>query len=123
MQFETDKREAYELMQIAARACVDGTYDRLHALAEADRDGRCVVLPCKVGDTVYCISDCSDGVDERTIDRLVVCNDGRISISDGPYDGHICYADELGKIVGNPFWSGAFLTRAEAEAALGKEQQ
>ena len=29
--------------------------DRLRELAEADRDGRLVVLPCKVGDTVYLI--------------------------------------------------------------------
>lgn len=28
---------------------------RLRELAEADRDGRLVVLPCKVGDTVYLI--------------------------------------------------------------------
>ena len=27
--------------------------DRLRELAEADKDGRVVVLPCKVGDTVY----------------------------------------------------------------------
>lgn len=27
--------------------------DRLRELAEADKDGRCVVLPCKVGDVVY----------------------------------------------------------------------
>lgn len=27
--------------------------DRLCELVEADRAGRCVVLPCKVGDTVY----------------------------------------------------------------------
>lgn len=30
-----------------------GSYDRLRELAEADRDGRLVVLPCKVGDVVY----------------------------------------------------------------------
>ncbi len=30
-----------------------GGIDRVRALAEADRDGRLVVLPCKVGDTVY----------------------------------------------------------------------
>ena len=30
-----------------------GSYDRLRELAEADRDGRVMVLPCKVGDTVY----------------------------------------------------------------------
>ena len=27
--------------------------DRLKELAEADKEGRCLVLPCKVGDTVY----------------------------------------------------------------------
>lgn len=30
-----------------------GSYDRLRELAEADRAGRLVVLPCKVGDVVY----------------------------------------------------------------------
>lgn len=29
------------------------SYTRLRELAEADKDGRLVVLPCKVGDTVY----------------------------------------------------------------------
>lgn len=30
-----------------------GSYDRLRELAEADKDGRVVILPCKVGDTVW----------------------------------------------------------------------
>ena len=30
-----------------------GSYDRLRELAEADKAGRLVVLPCKVGDVVY----------------------------------------------------------------------
>ena len=30
-----------------------GSYGRLRELAEADKDGRLVVLPCKVGDTVW----------------------------------------------------------------------
>lgn len=30
--------------------------DRMRELAEADKDGRLVVLPCKLGDTVYMIS-------------------------------------------------------------------
>lgn len=30
-----------------------GGLDRLRKLAEADKDGRLVVLPCKVGDTAY----------------------------------------------------------------------
>lgn len=32
---------------------IGGGYTRLRELAKADRDGRLVVLPCKVGDTVY----------------------------------------------------------------------
>lgn len=34
---------------------IGGGYDRLRELAEADKDGRLVVLPCKVGDPVYLI--------------------------------------------------------------------
>ena len=33
-----------------------GGIDRLRELAEADKDGRLVVLPCKVGDTVWAVS-------------------------------------------------------------------
>lgn len=36
-------------------AALGTTPDHLRELAEADRDGRLVVLPCKVGDTVYLI--------------------------------------------------------------------
>ena len=32
------------------------SYTRLRELAEADKDGRLVVLPCKVGDTVWAVS-------------------------------------------------------------------
>ena len=32
---------------------IGGGYDRLRELAEADKDERVVVLPCKVGDVVY----------------------------------------------------------------------
>lgn len=32
-----------------------GPIDRLRELAQADREGRCVVPPCKSGDFVFCI--------------------------------------------------------------------
>ena len=36
------------------RAIIDGIpSDRLEAICDAERDGMCVVLPCKVGDTLY----------------------------------------------------------------------
>ena len=37
----------------------DVEYSRLRKLMQADREGRCVVLPCKVGDIVY---DCDFGM-------------------------------------------------------------
>lgn len=36
--------------------------NRLKELAEADKEGRCLVLPCKVGDTVY-VYDLEDDTD------------------------------------------------------------
>lgn len=42
--------EAAEQLRHLCRNC---DLDRLEKLAEADRDGRLVVLPCKVGDVVY----------------------------------------------------------------------
>lgn len=37
-------------------------FDRLRELTQADKEGRCLVLPCKVGDTYYTIQKtCSDG--------------------------------------------------------------
>lgn len=35
----------------------DYDLDRLRELVQADKEGRCVVLPCKVGDFVYVIDD------------------------------------------------------------------
>lgn len=52
--------ECYETIK-SSMAYYVGTLDgakgkitnRLRELADADKDGRCVVLPCKVGDTVW----------------------------------------------------------------------
>ena len=45
--------EAAEQLRHLCRNC---DIDRLEELAEADKDGRLVVLPCKVGDTVWAVS-------------------------------------------------------------------
>ena len=34
---------------------ISGDLDRLRELAQAEKEGRCVVLPCKIGDIVWCI--------------------------------------------------------------------
>ena len=69
--------------------------NRLRELAEADKDGRVVVLPCKVGDTVYILRRAFDGAD--------VVGETELWWDDIP---------QLGKTV--------FLTREEAEKALRK---
>lgn len=68
-------------------------FKRIVALMEADRAGRLVVLPCKVGDTVYIL--------RRTFDGADVVGETELWWDDIP---------QLGKTV--------FLTREEAEKAL-----
>ena len=43
----------HEAAETLRHLCRDCDLDQLEELAEADKDGRLVVLPCKVGDTVY----------------------------------------------------------------------
>lgn len=79
----------------------DMPVDRLRELKQADDEGRCVVLPCKVGDTVYQVDDIR--VYALEVRNLI-------------YDAGILAFDEsaIGKTV--------FLTREDAEAALRREQ-
>lgn len=106
-----DRLAAYEDTRLTpercaefARADAEGRYivmrdaeqegvARLRELSEADKDGRLVVLPCKVGDTVYIL--------RRTFDGADVVGETELWWTDIP---------QLGKTV--------FLTREEAEKAL-----
>ena len=94
-----------------------GSYDRLRELAEADKDGRVVVLPCKVGDTVYMIErifDIDNGVCDEICARKVIGHGGNnlnklwLVGSGGICNAYI-FVSEFGKTV--------FLTREEAERA------
>ena len=95
-----------------------GSYDRLRELSEADKDGRVVVLPCKVGDTVYMIErifDIDNGVCDEICARAVIGYGGNnlnklwLIGSGGICNAHI-FVSEFGKTV--------FRTREEAERAL-----
>ena len=71
---------------------------RLRELAEADKDGRVIILPCKLGTKVYRIRyEIADYPDEPDLE-----------IADTWFTPE--YRDDIGKTV--------FLTRAEAERAL-----
>ena len=91
---------------------------RLRELAEADKDGRVVVLPCKVGDTVYMIErifDIDNGVCDEICARKVIGYGGNNLnalwlIGSGGICNVSIFLSEFGKTV--------FLTREEAEKAL-----
>ena len=84
--------------------------DRLEKLAEADKDGRTVVFPCKVGDVVYGFHG------EKTILPMVVkwietCTNGWcIAVQYAPMAPSFYRFSDFGKTV--------FLTHEEAKKAL-----
>ena len=85
--------------------------DRLRELVEADREGRCVVLPCKVEDDVYI------NIFRRTLTFTVIsisqmASTPTFKAQHGIRLVYIFKADDVGETV--------FMTREEAEAALAK---
>lgn len=91
-----------------------GSYDRLRELAEADKNGRVVVLQCKAGDTVYEVTS-RKTISEYRVKAIRVelfCTFIEWDIAAGFVDKSIfgVPVDEIGKSV--------FLTREEAEKAL-----
>ena len=83
--------------------------DRLRELAQADREGRCVVLPAKPDQTIY---QWRIGDDCPSVSRL----DG-VQIN---ADGEITYPIWNGYLIPEDFGKTVFLTREEA--ALRRDQ-
>lgn len=84
--------------------------DRLRELAQADKEGRCVVLPAKPDQTIY---QWRKGDDCPSVSRL----DG-VQIN---ADGEITYPIWCGHLTPGDFGKTVFLTREEA--ALRREQE
>lgn len=106
---------AMKLMRLAdlERLC---SYDRLRELAEADKDGRVVVLPCKLGDTVWIVGTVRKLYSAKV--RAFFC--GHPSAVRGDDDGghiHMIRTTEC-DIPMQEFGKTVFLTREEAEKAL-----
>lgn len=96
--------EAAETLRQLCRGC---DLDRLEKLDEADKNGRVVVLPCKIGDVLYRASP-SGVVVHRVANMVYRELTSRWYIDTIP---NLPYAsEELGKTT--------FLTREEAEKAL-----
>lgn len=109
--------EAAEQLRHLCRNC---DLDRLEKLAEADKDGRVVVLPCKVGDTLWVTGrdNVPREMELEAPDIRAVCTDEDnlcMSTCNRKPDGFCAYrlrndGADIGKTV--------FLTREEAEKAL-----
>ena len=106
--------------------------DRLRELAEADRDGRCVILPCKVGDICYEVDPGHPGAIKHTVTGTTVYNrqeDGNRYMADfvnitvidtwAVAEDGCEWADQYTVAE----WADAPKTRPEAEAALASAKQ
>lgn len=117
---------AYEDTGLTPQACAEAreagkvlsscdiSFGRLAELLTADKDGRLVVPPCKVGDTVYEVTS-RKTISEYRVKAIRVelfCTFIEWDITAGFVDKSIfgVPVDEIGKTV--------FLTREEAEKAL-----
>ena len=121
---ELAEQRAFDyIMELIKGFCDDET-DRINELMEADKEGRCLVLPCKVGDTYYTIQKtCSDGgyakkgeyfpngsdceyCDIRDCDKEFVILEHKFNSLNFIVD----YMEYIGELL--------FLTKEEAEKAL-----
>lgn len=104
-----ERLKAYEDAGLSPQACAeareieetlsgcDYSISRMVELMKADKDGRVVILPCKVGDTVYRL-------------QYIEQTPGRFTVGVVPIKFALIWLEEFGKTV--------FLSREEAEKAL-----
>jgi hypothetical protein len=90
-----------------AQAAENMTVGRLKEFAEADKDGRVVVLPCKVGDKLYRVF-AGEIFEHRVGSMKYFAIQGRWDIETYPFCP--CVESSIGKTV--------FFSREEAEKAL-----
>ena len=88
--------------------------DELKEMVQAKRDGRCVVLPCKVEDDVY-INILGRTLPFTVISISQMASTPTFKAQHGIRLVYIFKADDVGETV--------FMTRAESEAALRREQE
>ena len=97
----------HEAAETLRQLCQNCDLDRLEKLAEADRAGRLVVLPCKVGDKLYRVFY-GEIFEHRVGSMKYFAIQGKWDIETYPFCP--CVESSIGKTI--------FLTREEAEKAL-----
>lgn len=95
------------------------TYDleRLRELVEAEKDGRCVVLPCRIGDSVFMATGRSKitGYEEDICDGFYIGRDGVLQVKAQNHKGNHGTYGVMGQT--------AELTRESAEAAIEAQKE
>lgn len=102
-EIDMDHEAAEQLRQL----CRNCDLDRLEKLAEADKDGRLVVRPCKVGDTLFRVF-AGEILEHRVRNMRYLAIQERWDIDTTPFCPYV--ESSIGRTI--------FLTREEAEAAL-----
>ena len=97
----------HEAAETLRQLCQNCDLDRLEKLAEADRDGRVVVRPCKVGDTLFRVF-AGEILEHKVRNMRYLAIQGRWDIDTTPFCSYV--ESSMGKTI--------FLTREEAEKAL-----
>ena len=103
----------HEAAETLRQLCRGYDLGRLVNLAEADKDGRVVVLPCKVGDTVWAILDGKKHACKCMVEFINIGGLGTTIV--------LCKVDGLREqygVTAASFGKTIFLSREEAEAAL-----
>lgn len=86
--------------------------DRLRELAEADKDGRVVIPPCKIGDKLYRVF-AGEIFEHRVGSMKYFAIQGQWDIETYPFCPYV--ESSIGKTI--------FLTREEAEARIGGDER
>ena len=116
-----ERLKAYEDAGLSPQACsmcreieeglssTDYSISRMLELMKADKDGRLVVLPCKVGDTVWrIVRDGNPHITRDAVRDMYFADDMTLCVELA--GGRVTFTEKFGKTV--------FLTREEAERAL-----
>lgn len=104
---EAQAKEIEKLRGQLRHLCRNCDLDRLEKLAEADRDGRVVVRPCKVGDTLFRVF-AGEILEHKVRNMRYLAIQGRWDIDTPPFCSYV--ESSIGKTI--------FLTSEEAKAAL-----
>ena len=112
-----ERKEPFATIEVET----EKNFNRIKELWEADREGRCVVLPCMIGDTVYVLNHHLGRVFENELAGFSVGypSDNRNNVSTvyvGKYGSKTFRRWKFQR-----FGKTVFLTREEAEAALREE--